>query len=314
MFGLIPVEGDQSPLPPMEASSYGPFVADLVALADPTDETIVRLGKTLGFEWLVSLVEIGRPEDLNEPALGAFLRNHYALRPGYAPNPYGVRARKLVRKRPRQIPRALITEFTTSEAERLRIVGDELKRLVEPLLASARGDPQPADQQHERATVLLNALDSPMPVHKHRDVPNQRSVYCSVPTTLYARALLEVIELYNDTPPVAMCTSCDRLFVPQRNDQRHCRRYVWPGDGGEIVAGCIYDKYPSPARAQLDSEARRREYKKRQMRLRRMTQEYGPDAESTRRAREEFEEWKRTNPINRGRRPKPMSPDILPND
>src|SRR5580765_8280785 len=89
-FGLIPLEGDPAPLPPMQVSTSGPMVGDLAALAEPTYETVVGLGRTLGFEWLVSLVEIDPPDGIAEPALASFLRERYALRPGVAPNPYGV--------------------------------------------------------------------------------------------------------------------------------------------------------------------------------------------------------------------------------
>jgi hypothetical protein len=296
----------------MSVYTQGPIVADLVSLADPTYEIVVRLGRTLGFEWLLSLVEIGRPEGLAEPALAVFLREHYALRPGFAPNPYGVRARQLVRKRPRAIPKEVIAEFTTSEAGRLADVAETLRWLVAPLLATARGTAQPADQQHDRATVLLNALDTPVRLHRFYDGPDKNSLYCSVPTNLYARALLEVIELYNDTPLLAICARCERLFVAQRKDNKYCRRYTWPADGGENIAGCLYDEWPTRRRAELDSEAHRREYKRLQMRVARSADKAGTSDPSTRQAQAEFEQWKRTHPISRGRRPTAMRPDLLP--
>jgi hypothetical protein len=161
--------------------------------------------------------------------------------------------------------------------------------------------------------VLLNAIDLPVRTRRYYNDASATSVYCPAPTNLYGRALLEVIELYNETPRLAICARCSRLFVPQRNGEKYCRRYIWPSEGGEHIAGCLYDEMPTRRRVQLDSEAHRREYKRLQMRVSRLVRSRGPEAASTRRARDEFEEWKRTHPIDRGRRPTPMPPDLLPN-
>jgi hypothetical protein len=177
------------------------------------------------------------------------------------------------------------------------------------LLATAGGDPKPGHRQQQRAAELLNALASPVPVRRFYDASNSTSVYCSVPENLYARALLELVELYNDTPALAICARCNRLFVPQRKTEKYCRRYIWAA--GETIAGCIFDDRPTATRAQLNSEARRREYKRLQMRVSRLAHNLGPRAASTMRARAEFEQWKRDHPVDRGRRPTPMPPDLL---
>jgi hypothetical protein len=311
-FGLIPLESDPALLSPLSVYTFGPIVADLAALAEPTRDVVVRLGRTLGFEWLVSLVEIDRPAGIEEPALALFLRERYDLRPGTAPNPYGVRDGELVRRRAHAIPDGLLAQFVASEAGRLEYIGTSLRRLVAPLLSTAAGHSKPSDSQQQRAAELLNALASPTRVQRFHNRVAQTPVYGLVLTNLYARALLELIELYNDTPPVAICARCNRLFVPQRNGEKHCRRYVWPWSGGEPIAGCLFDDNPTPMRAELNSEARRREYKKLQMRVLRLTDSVGPNAASTRRARAEFNEWKRAHPVQAGRRPKPMPPELLP--
>ena len=310
-FGLIPVAGDEPSLPPIDATTPGPLVADLIQLVSPTAETVTRLGRSLGFEWVASLAMIDRPKGLEPPLLATFLQTHYALRPGLAPNPYGLRAGKLVSKRPTPIPTELIECFTAEEAGRLADVGTTINTLARPLLAAATGRTLPADSARERAAKLLNALAPPIKVTRVFDARSAR-LYVLAPTDLYTRALLELIELLNDRPPVAICARCKRLFVRQRNSDKYCSRYIWPAGGGENIAGCIFNDWPTPTRAQLDSEAHRREYKKLQMRVGRAKSEYGKYHPRTERAQAKFDEWKRDHPIARGRRPTPMPPDLLP--
>jgi hypothetical protein len=298
-------------LPPIAVFTFGPVAADLAALAEPSYDTVVRLGRTLGFEWLVSLVEIDRPPEIDEPALAVFLREHYALRPGVAPNPYGVRAGKLVRRRPRALPAQLISEFVAGEAGRLEHWGTTLQWLVAPLLSAARGRPKAAQRQQQRAAELLNAIDAPIRVRRLYDQQSEQTLYGLVPTNLYARALLELIELYNDTPPVAICARCKRLFVPQRKGERYCRRYIWPTGAREQIAGCL-SEYTKATQAQLASDARRREYKRLQMRVVRLAATHGETHPRTKEAHADFEEWKRTHPVDRGRRPTPIPPDPVP--
>ena len=129
---------------------------------------------------------------------------------------------------------------------------------------------------------------------------------------LYARALLELIEFYNEMPPVAICARCRRLFVRQRNDEKYCRRDIWRVHAEENIAGCFFDENPTPTGARLNSEARRREYKKLQMRVIRYTNRLGDTHTTTRKARAEPKQWQQSNPVSLGRRPTPMPPDLLP--
>jgi hypothetical protein len=312
-FALIPVEGDP-PLLPTNVFTVGPLVADLAALAEPTRDTVARLGRGLGFEWLSTLVAIDRPQGLDKPGLTKFLRKHYALGPGVALNPFGVRGGKLVARQPRSIPTQLLEEFVADEKGRLTDIGNTLASLAAPLLASARGKamPRAARQQQQRAAELLNALGEPLRVGLFYDPLSKRSISGLAPRNLYVRALVELIELYDDTAPLGICARCHRLFIRQRNDDKYCRRYTWPARGGENIGGCIFDHNPTPTRAHLDSAAHRREYKKLQMRAVRSANEFGHEHRRTLNAKRAFEDWKREHPVSRGRRPMPMPADLLP--
>jgi hypothetical protein len=310
-FGLVPVEGDERPLPPMAAVTVGPLVADLAALAHPTPETVIRLGRALGFEWLASLVVIDRPRGVDEPELATFLHKRYALRPGVSPNPFGIRAGKLARQQARSIPTQVISQFVGSEAGRLGYVGKTLQSLAAPLLASAKGDPKPGVREQQRASELLNALEEPIRVQRFYTTRTERPIYWLAPRNLYVRALLELIELYDDTPPLGVCARCTRLFVRQRNNDKYCQRYIWPAFGREYIAGCIYDHNPTPTRVRQASEVRRREYKKLQMRAIRTANDLGPQHAIARRAKAAFEQWKNENQVTLGRPPTPVPLDQL---
>jgi hypothetical protein len=143
------------------------------------------------------------------------------------------------------------------------------------------------------------------------DSATSTSVYALAPTDLYTRALLELIELLNDQPPVAICAHCKRLFVQQRKGDKYCRRYIWPIRSNEVIAGCLYDSNPTPLRASLESRTRRNESKRRQMRVARLAKDLGRDHPDTRREQAAFDEWKKTHPVPKGRRPAPMPPDLL---
>jgi hypothetical protein len=310
-FGLVSVEGDGRPLPPIAVVTVGPLVADLAALARPTHETVRRLGRALGFEWLASLVAIDRPDGLDEPELATFLQRRYALRPGLAPNPFGVRAGNLVRQQARPIPSQVLSQFVTREAGRLEHVGKTLQSLAAPLVASVNGKTISGARKQQRAAELLNALDVPVYLQRFRDARTKKSIYGHAPRNLYARALLELIELYNETPSLAKCPRCERLFVRRRNNEKYCNRYIWPAEGGEYIAGCIYDHNATPTRARLESEAHRREYKKLQMRSIRTANQLGPQHATAKQARAAFERWKQANQVARGRRQTPLPPDLL---
>src|SRR5262245_50494635 len=107
-FGRIPVESDGPQVRPVDVFTSGPIAHDLVALAEPSLETIVRLGGTIGFEWIASLVEVDRLPEMGDSVLSRFLSERYALRPGSAINPYQLRGQRLVRSRPQPISRDLL--------------------------------------------------------------------------------------------------------------------------------------------------------------------------------------------------------------
>jgi hypothetical protein len=313
-FGLIPLEGDPAALPPLLVYTRGPLVADLAALVDPNESTVLRLGRTLGFEWVSSLVEVNRHVSLGEPALMTFLRDEYGLRSVAERNPYGRRGGEFVRRRPTTMPKRLLAEFAASEAERLALIGRTMRQLAAPLLSTARGRPRPGARQQQRAADLLNALDTAIRVDRFYDPLAQQTVYRMGATNLYARALLELIELYDDQPLVAICARCRRLYLPRRRSEQYCRRYIWPANGGALIAGCVYDDNQTPIRVPLDGETHRREYKRYQVRISRLVRDVGPDAARTREAQAEFNLWKRTHPIARGRPPtaEPTSSELLP--
>jgi hypothetical protein len=319
-FGLLPVEGDDPPLPPIAAVTVGPLAADLAALAHPTHDTVVRVGRTLGFEWLASLAAIDRTDGLDQPALTTFLQERYALTPGVEPNPFGTRSGSLVRQHPRPIPDQVLAEFATREAGRLEYIGNTIQSLATPLLATAQGKTRPAARQRQRAAELLNALHTPIQLQRFKDTKTKQSIYGLVPRNLYARALLELIELYDDTPPLAICARCTRLFVRRRNNDKYCNRYIWPAQGGENIADCVFDKNPTPTRTRLESkahrrhdkEARRRAYKKLQMRAIRAANELGPKHPETIEAEKAFEQWKEEHKVTLGRPMTPMPLNLRP--
>jgi hypothetical protein len=311
-FGLIPVEGDERPLPPIGGFTYGPVAADLVMLTEPSLDTVIRLGRTLGFEWVASLVAVDRTAALPESALGTFLKERYALRPGLAPNPFGVRGGELVRRHHRPIPTSVLTDFVDQEAGRLEYIGTTLRPLVGPLLAIAARRASRVTFQPQRAAELLNALGSPLKVQRVSNEKTSETICAYASTDLYTRALLEIIELYSDMPQLGICARCTRLFVPQRSDEKHCRRHIWAVSGGEQLAGCIYDNAITTTRANLDAEAHRREYKRRQMRVVRAKKSFGRDNPRTKREQKRFDDWKRAHPTQRGRRQTPFAPELLP--
>jgi hypothetical protein len=271
----------------------------------------MRLGRSLGFEWIASLATIDRPDGLDPPLLATFLRDQYGLAPGFAPNPIGVRANKPVTKRPLPIPSELIERFAHEEAGRLAYVGTTIKSLARPVLAAAIGRAVPAERERERAAKLLNALEPPTKLTRVFDPNTETRLYTLAPRDLYSRALLEIVELLNDEPPLGICKHCKRLFVKQRTTDTFCRRFIWPTAGRTVIAGCIYDLNPTPLRADLDAHARRKESKRRQMRVARLTSTLGPNHPETTRERAAFEQWKKAHPVPRGRRPTPVPPEFL---
>ena len=297
----------------MAAFTYGPVAADLVALAAPSVDVIKRLGGSLGYEWVASLVEIDRPVGLPPSELANYLKQRWALRPGTAPNPFAVRRGQLSRPRPRPIPAQLLADFTASERGRLESIATTIEPLVRGLLAVANGKPWQTDRAQERAAALLTALGQPITLRRFHEPNRQTPSYTLEASNLYTRALLEIVELYNDQPALALCASCKRLFVPRRYGQKHCQRLVWPFGDEEAIAGCRLDQHPPVGRARLDARQRRNEYARLQMRLKRRTQTHGPDHQDTTQARLAFEQWKNANPVPRGRPENPMPlPGVTP--
>jgi hypothetical protein len=310
-FALLPVEGDPLVLPPMTAFTYGPLAADLAMLEDPTIEVVTRLGKSLGFEWIASLAEIDRDDDLGDSVLHAQLKSRYALQPGASPNRLAVRRGELVHQRVQPLPSQLLSDFVASERGRLTYIATTTKSLIKPLLAVAAGEPWDVTWQPERAANLLTALAPTIRLRPMQQHDQQRIFVLEAPN-LYTRALLEITELYNERPRLAVCARCQRLFVPRRHGEKYCRRYTWPFGGGGAIAGCVLDDAPTADRLELDTAARKREYRRLQMRLVRRATEYGPAHPQTRRARDEFAQWKTSNPARRGRRPNTISLEHIP--
>ena len=285
----------------MPVFTFGPIVADLAALADPT-QGAVRLGRTLGFEWLVSLRSIGLPGSPNphsrSSSASAAPSDPEPIPTLTASVPANSCDEDLVRSRTRSSRSSSPAKPGDSKTSALCS-----EPLLGPLLATAGGKPTLGHRQRRRAAELLNALDSPTRVRRLYNQESKASLYCLAPATLYARALLELIELYNDTPPLAICARCNFLFVTQRKGDRHCRRYIWPAQGGENIAGCLYDHNQTPTRARLESDARRRESKKLQMRVSRLTHDLGHNHATTRRAQSRVRTMETRSP----RRPRTAS-------
>ena len=314
-FALLPVEGESPTLPPMPAFTYGPLAADLTALAHPSLDVVTRLGRSLGYEWLSATVDASRSAaELGPSQLSEYLQETHELHPESAPNPFAVRRGKLVRKRGiRAVPTELLSDFVSKEQGRLAEVGTTIGYLVGPLLAVATGGAwEDVYEQPERAAVLFNALEPPVKLQRLYEPASETWIHVLECPNLYARALIEIVELYNDRPRLAICARCERLFVPRRPSDKYCRRYTWPAGSGEPIAGCIFDEVPSVRRVDLDSRARRREYARFQMRVSRREKAYGSEHPTTVQARHAFDVWKAANPAPRGRRPNPIDLEHLP--
>jgi hypothetical protein len=313
-FTLLPVEGESSSHGPIAVFTSGPIAPDLAQLTRPTPALVSRLGRSLGLEWIASLVEIDRPPGLEEAALMRYLREEFDLRPGSDPSPFVVRRGTFVRPRPQVVPGSLLADFVANEHGRLKWMGSTIRRLVMPLVAAAEGRGWNVGGQQERATDLFNALEPSLKLQRLTSPAGERPTHGFVPMDLYARALLEIIELYDHRPRVAICSRCGRLFVARREGQRSCRRYVWLWRGREAVGGCVFDQASTPRRVDIDARAHRREYTRLQMRVSRAVKTFGPDNPRTKREIHDFDHWKKSNPVPRGRRPNPVDPDLLPWD
>ena len=310
-FALLPLENESPSHVPLAVSTSGPIAGDLVALATPTPELVARLGRSIGLEWVASLVEIDRPAGLAQSNLTRYLHEHHDLRPGSAPTGLAVRRGGFVRRRPQVVPAALLADFVAEEYGRLKWMGQTIRRLVKPLVAAANGRAWDVGWQPERARDLFNALEPSLKLRRLAKPASEWPIYGFDFPNLYARALLEIIELYADRPRLAICSRCRRVFVAQRRGQEYCRRYtrLWPG--GEPVGGCLFDRVSSPLRAEIDAQSRRREYSRLQMRVSRRTKAYGPSHPRTKEAVDEFKAWKKSNPAPRGRRPNPMPLELV---
>jgi hypothetical protein len=289
-----------APVPPIDVVTYGPIAADLIALADPTVETITKLGRGLGFEWLASLVLLpDRLPELPQPSLARYLDDRYALRPGVSANPFGVREGKLRRRRTEPLPTELVAEFAATEKGRLQQIGDAMLDLCGPLMHVAEGGEWKLGAYEERAVKRFNALGIPLRLSSVVAPGESRRTHVLIAPNLYARALLEVVQLYDDRPQLALCPACQRLFVPAREKQVRCRRFTWHAITGEVIATCT----SAITRAELAHAAtiRRREYKRFQMRVIRLRNRLGADHPDVHAAEQAFLEWQRENPAQVGR-------------
>jgi hypothetical protein len=312
-YALVAVEGDDHPTAPVGVFTYGPIAPDLVALRKPTLEQVIELGRRLGFEWLTSLVMLGdRPHGLGEPPLARYLRDRYDLSPGVAPNPFTVRRGKLVRPNHEALPRMLLEGFLAAERGRLQQIGTTLHSLCQPIEHAATSGVWEIGRRQRRAAELLNALGSPLKVARTSNLERTRENYTLRTTDLYTRALLEIVQLYDERPLLARCAACGRVFVPGREGQRKCRRYSWDIVTHNLLATCTTTE-TTKTQARRQAAARRKQYKKLQMRVHRLSERLGPHHPETKRAQKEFLEWQKQNPANVGR-PEKQLPSEIPQD
>ena len=319
-FALLAVDSTAPVLPPLDVATFGPLAADLTVLAEPTIETVTRLGRTLGFEWLLSLV-LGpdRLEALPEPRLAQHMREHhglepnlayylrerYALKPGLSANPFIVERSKLRRPQPETVPGELIADFVRSERGRLIAIGQAVAALCRPLLHVAAGGHWDVNGEDERAATLFNAHNPSLTLTRVTSTSGAKH-HLLAANDLYGRALLEIVEIYDTRPKLTICRDCDRLFIPKHPEQQRCRRYLYLADNGKLLATCTQTHtIQTEARAKLEAAARRRDYKKHQMRIIRLRNRLGPDHPNTCQAQREFLEWQKQHPAAVGR---PITP------
>lgn len=306
-FALFAVDTDEHVLPPLDVVTYGPLAADLTVLAKPTTQIVIQLGRTMGFEWLLSLVLTpDRLEKLPEPELARYLRDRYALKPGVRANPFNITRGELRRPRAQPLPLELIAGFVTAERGRLAEIGQTLVTLCKPLLHAAEDGKWQVDGEDDRAALLFNAFSSSLKLTRVTSAGG-RTQHLLQPTDLYGRALLEIVDIYDTRPPLAICPDCQRLFIPNRPEQQRCRRHLWLTDTGEPLTTCT-TRHTSTTAAKLDGAARRRDYKKHEMRVRRSRDRLGPDHPDTQQARRDFLEWQQEHPAPIGR---PMTPTAI---
>ena len=72
----------------------------------------------------------------------------------------------------------------------------------------------------------------------------------------------------------ASAERCERLYVPRTAAQKHCRRFTWNACTGELLATCTPD-IRTDVTARRDRDARRREYKRLEMRAKRSEEPFG---------------------------------------
>jgi hypothetical protein len=310
-FTLLSLEGESPPHVPLAVFTAGPIAADLAALAQPTPEVVAHLGRSLGLEWVTSLVEIDRPSGLEEATLTRYLREHFGLRPGSAASSFAVRSGRFVRQRQKALHAELLADFVANEYGRLEWMGQTIRGLVKPLVAVASGRGWHVGGQPERARDLFNALGPSLTLRRLCGPADERPISGLEFPDLYARALLEIIELYDDRPRLGICRHCRRLFAARREGQQSCRRYVWLWRGRDTIGGCMFDRASSSRRAEIEAQARRREYTRLQMRVSRRIKTHGPNDPRTEQAVDAFKKWKKSNPAPRGRRPNPMPLDLV---
>ena len=314
-FALIDVADSRPTSPPVDALTYGPIGADLIALTQPTSKVITRLGRSLGFEWITSLAWDEPALQRDEPALTLYLREQYGIRPGFAVKPFTVRRGELVRPRHKVLPAELIDEFVASRAGQLAHIGTAIQGAMHPLFEVAQGATWPGPDQDPRewAASRLNALEPAFSFRRMTTVDGSRSFYAIESPDLYTRALREIIELFDQRPPLRICPRCKRLYVPDTAAQKSCRRFTWIARTRELLTTCDPDApITTHATARRDRQARRTEYKRLEMRARRAIERHGPTDEQAVKARNEFEAWKEANPAaSTGRPPKPIPLDIM---
>jgi hypothetical protein len=307
-FALLSVSAEDAAQPPRDVVTYGPIATDLIALAEPILDTVTRLGRTLGFEWLVSLVTTDRLQGLPEPALASYLHKQFALRPGVQANPYRFVRGRLRRPRPDPLPIDLLTTFVAEEHGRLTDIGNGIHDLCWPLLEVAKGADWDVTWQPERAAIRFNALRPSLKLSRVTGPVGTEHLLTA--TDLYTRALLEIVAIYDQRPPLAICRRCDRLFIPERSQERHCRRFIWDARSGELVATCT-PALTTLADTKFTAAVRRREYKKHQMRVRRLRERLGADHPNTQKAQDEFMRWRKDNPAPVGRPKTPLPIDYM---
>ena len=290
---------------PLDVFTYGPIVDDLAKLSSVTPERIRELGRTLGFEWLASIPRRadGRPVT---SSLSTYLKNRYALSPGFGVNPFTVRSGELELQPPEPVPDAVLADFAAQWGTELTQTGREFLTLLTPLREAAGSRSSPPDVPG--VVRRLHALRVPITQMPASTRDGAKADPIPQPTNLVTRGREELYALYTLRPELRLCAHCDRVFVPRTKSQRYCRRLIWATPGLQLVGACN-PQHTTPTLLDLHARARRRTYKKLEMRYRRAKAKHGQSDPRAQAALTKFEEWKKYNKAIRGRRQKPNPRD-----